>query len=359
VALMMVSIEAGARKLPLCSPDFLSGGQCDLDSAIHDFPDGKTMGAAYESNKPEHESARKYFATPPSKIELERAQTLFQEAKELVIALIDNGQKMEKLDRAERYLVRKLKALKPLEVKSAADPLCAENGLEKADAYFNAIEGKVLVCPAVLKFPSVTIVWILGHEIAHAVDDCNGTSPTYKFPSGGLVSIKSKEILQAALPKFAKQMKMSENPADPYWIREYKFESLRQCLVAEKGMRVPVLGGGHFPKTCGQYSAGEDIADLIGFKITYDYVMKNKLPKTDIKYAFAHVLPFACKTKTDPWFRNPISNDLTRMNIGFGTPGIADALGCKGTVGRTYSCHLEDALKSRGPASKKSEAPIQ
>src|SRR5690606_32264751 len=97
------------------------GGRCDLEKAIFDFPEGKVIGPAYyvEANRAAETNldnskvreAQTYFSNPLTRVEIGRAQQVFEDAKKLAIAYVTKGRRHQELNRSELRLVSNLQSL--------------------------------------------------------------------------------------------------------------------------------------------------------------------------------------------------------------------------------------------------------
>lgn len=365
--------------LPWCTLDFLShDGRCSTgDQATFDFPDGKIPNAEIFYLKvasKEVIAARQYFLAAPKGSDEDRAQNILKVIKRLTIEQIKNGRRDEQLLPNDSHLINRVKAVH-INFLTSNHPYCTDQlGVPVIDAAMDLVSSELHVCPGVLRLPELALGFVLGHEVAHNIDDCGAILPLYKDGEELEFDTYSPREFYTQL-ELANGSGLISAPSVTKGNGVYAYAKVRECLVAEKG-----VGGsdctfkpvgdlrnfrcGLLPwllkavskridnlYACGKKNVGEDIADYIGATSALAYQKEKKLPQAATKQIFTLFASLAC------WNKELIAGDkhsplVTRLNTVLSAKGMQKSLGCEGTNGKAYTCFSDKYL----PASQSSPA---
>lgn len=104
-----------------------------------------------------------------------RARELFEEAKALFLDEIKRGRAYENLLEYERNQYQKVKSVRLKSFDAAgSDPSC---GGFSPDAFYSPRTHSVTLCENYISWPDASLIEVLGHELAHAIDPCNQQFP--------------------------------------------------------------------------------------------------------------------------------------------------------------------------------------
>ncbi len=98
-----------------------------------------------------------------------------------------------KLSKAEANAIKKLETIRFNNFQSEAvknSPVCAE---AIPNAYYNAMDHSITLCPAFYSLPDTAVLSLIAHEIGHVLDPCNSQFPAYRLKMDKLAELKKKD----------------------------------------------------------------------------------------------------------------------------------------------------------------------
>jgi len=112
-----------------------------------------------------------------------RVRELFEFARNALIDEVERGRSIGQLSEAERSQVARLKTVDFVSLQDAKeDPSCARMA---PDAFYSGEGHRIVICPGMYSMPDSTLMEVLGHEVAHAIDPCTLQIPLVEVVVGG------------------------------------------------------------------------------------------------------------------------------------------------------------------------------
>lgn len=283
-----------------------------------------------------------------SNAELETAKLTFDRTKQKMIGLILRGRDPATLTGVDRSMYLRLSTVS---YRGLIEGSFCDSSRPNAD--YDSETHSVGLCPTYLKLPEISLVRVLAHEIAHAIDPCHMhsgfyqtpstvSSPARYFASSPLAERMSKSILE--IRKDIADGKLIEI-ATPTNSSEFPFNDVLLCLEQKKGKpqpRVPSYEDCSYRRT----TAGEDMADFLSASIVGQFLDETPMRSTiDRQMFFYETVGEVCRT-TNAEAKKPKSggfnhsSDSFRANeIFLANPSIRRAFGCQSD---TKSCSIRD-----------------
>ncbi|MSP19251.1 MAG: hypothetical protein EXR74_06745 [Bdellovibrionales bacterium] len=114
---------------------------------------------------------------------------LFDFIQARITYLISYGKPEADWTESERQLIRKIKtvkltALNSIELKNAPPCLSVQ-----PNAFYSSKNHTINLCPTVYSLPDSSLLLIMAHEVAHAIDQCNSQFGTFEISSDKLVKL--------------------------------------------------------------------------------------------------------------------------------------------------------------------------
>lgn len=159
-------------------------GFAALKSAYEKWP---TIAKVSEDNQ-DPVQKKLMTVTPERK---KHVSNLIAKTKDLLVQEILQGRDASKLSEPEKRAVSKINSIKVGDFDELKNEGACAGPVSQA--FFNPMDHSINICPNFYNFPDSTIVSVVGHEMAHAIDACNSQFGVFSVDQSKVSKLSTKD----------------------------------------------------------------------------------------------------------------------------------------------------------------------